>query len=559
MHKLALVESREEGAMTGPGPRMRWWGWGVDGNDLPISPGAEHMLREELGVSDQASPPPQMDDLALPEAKLADSVRDALVQIVGAQNVRESRVERISHAVGRSYPNLLALRSGRLEAAHDAIVYPGSADEIATVLKVCGEHGVAVVPFGGGTSVVGGVDALSGPQIALDLTRMNRLISADRKSLTARFEPGLTGPEVEQALADHGLTLGHYPQSWEFSTIGGWIATRSAGQASTGYGRIEDAVLGLECVTPAGTIKALTTPASAAGPDLRELLIGSEGALGVITEVTVRVRKKPDTLRYEGWSFADFASGVEAFRHMTQSGDAPVIARLSDENETRLSLALGSTGAVTERIGKAYLKARGHRSGCLVIVGWEGTADNVRHRRIHTRARLSDGGGFRLGGKVGESWVKNRFRTPYLRDQLIARGMMVDTLETATIWSNLPTLYRAVNDALERSIAESGSKPLVMCHVSHLYASGASLYFTFVARQQPGREFEQWQKIKTAASGAIVEAGGTISHHHGVGRDHARWAHQEIGPLGTQTLRATKQQLDPGGIMNPGKLIYDGD
>lgn len=538
---------------------MRWWGWGVDGNDLPISSGVERLLRDKLGVSRQASRPPQLDDLTLPEAKLTDAVCDPLVQVVGVENVRTSRVERISHAVGRSYPNLLALRSGRLEAAPNAVVYPGSAAEIAAVLKACGKHGVAVVPFGGGTSVVGGVDASADPQISLDLTRMNRLISADRKSLTARFEPGLTGPEVEQALTDHGLTLGHYPQSWEFATIGGWVATRSAGQASTGYGRIEDAVLGLECVTPAGTIKTLTTPASAAGPDLRELLVGSEGALGVITEVTVRVRVKPDTLRYEGWSFADFASGVEAFRHMEQSGDVPDIARLSDEAETSLSIALGSTGGIAERVGKAYLKARGHANGCLVIVGWEGTADSVRRRRTLTRARLSDGGGARLGGKVGESWVKNRFRIPYLRDQLIARGMMVDTLETATVWSNLPALYRAITDALERSIAESGSKPLVMCHISHLYTSGASLYFTFAGLQQPGQEFEQWQKIKAAASDAIVEAGGTISHHHAVGRDHARWAHQEIGPLGTQTLRAVKRQLDPGGIMNPGKLIFDGD
>jgi alkyldihydroxyacetonephosphate synthase len=355
------------------------------------------------------------------------------------------------------------------------------------------------------------------------------------------------------------MTLGHFPQSFEYSTVGGWVATRTAGQASTGYGRIDELVEGVRLVAPAGEVRSQPLPASAAGPDLREVIVGSEGVLGVICEATLRVRPVPGTRHYEAWSFRSFAEGCEALRVMEQAGASPDVARLSDEDETRLTLALASSGSTLERAGRAYLRMRGHEGGCLAIAGFEGDEEEVERRRLRTGALLRAGGGLRLGRRPGEVWVRARYAGPYLRDELLGRGVLVETLETATSWGKLAALYGAVAGALRSALAGRGTEPLVLCHVSHLYPSGASLYFTFLARQEgdgePGLALDQWRAAKTAASDAIVAGGGTITHHHAVGRDHAPWMRAEVGELGLELIRAAKERLDPAGIMNPGKLL----
>ncbi|MGH2801280.1 MAG: FAD-binding oxidoreductase, partial [Thermoleophilaceae bacterium] len=292
-------------------------------------------------------------------------------------------------------------------------------------------------------------------------------------------------------------------------------------------------------------------------PDLRELIVGSEGVLGVICEATLRVRPVPEVRRYEGWSFRSFADGREAFRVMEQADAAPDVARLSDEEETRVALSLASSGGgAAERAGHAYLRLRGHEGGCLAIVGFEGGEEDVERRRLRTGALLRAGGGLRLGRRPGEAWLRSRYAGPYVRDELLDLGLLVETLETATSWSRLEALYEAIGDALRRSLAEAGTPALVMCHMSHLYRSGASLYFTFLARQTDA-PLEQWRAAKSAASEAIVAAGGTITHHHAVGRDHAAWMRAEVGELGLELIRAAKHRLDPAGIMNPGKLLPD--
>jgi alkyldihydroxyacetonephosphate synthase len=393
--------------------------------------------------------------------------------------------------------------------------------------------------------------------VALDLRRLDRVVEVDGASLTATLEAGLLGPEAERRLGEHGVTLGHFPQSFEYSTVGGWVATRSAGQASSGYGRIDELVEGVRLVAPAGEVGRRAVPASAAGPDLRELIVGSEGVLGVICEATVRVRPVPRLRRYEGWSFRSFAEGREAFRVMEQADAAPDVARLSDEEETRLTLKLASSGGVAaQRAGRAYLRLRGQEGGCLAIVGFEGEDEDVERRRLRAGTLLRAGGGVRLGRRPGEAWLRSRYAGPYLRDELLDRGLLVETLETAASWSALEGVYVAVGDALRRSLTEGGTPPLVMCHVSHLYRSGASLYFTFLARQAED-PLEQWRAAKSAASEAIVGAGGTITHHHAVGRDHAAWMRAEVGELGLGVIRAAKERLDPAGIMNPGKLLPD--
>jgi alkyldihydroxyacetonephosphate synthase len=400
---------------------------------------------------------------------------------------------------------------------------------------------VAVVPFGGGTSVVGGLvaqrDGYAGV-VALDLSRMKRLLHLDVESQTAELEAGLLGPEAEALLAEHGFMLGHVPQSFEYASIGGFAATRSSGQASSGYGRFDAMVVGVRAVTPLGILALGSAPASAAGPDLRQLVLGSEGAFGVITSVTVRVRPLPTTRVYEGWQLDSFADGVQALRLLAQSGRAPTVLRLSDETETAIGLAkpdsLGSQSG----------------SGCLLLTGYEGTADVAGAVRSTTTAALSELGAVPLGEEEGAAWSAGRFRGPYLRDSLLDAGALVETLESATFWSGVAGLYDAVREAV---VAALGS-PIVLCHVSHVYPTGASLYFT-VAAKADDDPVAQWARAKHAACEAIVAAGATITHHHAVGRDHVPYLSAEIGPVGVEILRAVKQRLDPANVLNPGVLV----
>ncbi len=537
---------------------MRWWGWGEDGGAVPLPPAAETLLRDELEADPETRKPHvPLEQVSLPDPGLPASARERLVAAVGAEHVRDGREARIAHAVGRSYPDLVRIRSGDASSAPDAVVLPASAEQVASVLAACAEQRVAVVPFGGGTSVVGGVepvrDGMAGA-ISLDLGRLAGAVDVDRTSLTARLDAGLLGPDAERRLREEGVTLGHFPQSFEHSTVGGWVATRSAGQASTGYGRIDELVEGVRCVTPAGEVGTRAVPATAAGPSLRELLVGSEGVLGVICDATVRVRPAPSARRYEGWSFANFAEGCDAFRVMEQEGASADVNRLSDEHETRFSMALAASGGTAQKLGRRYLRMRGHEGGCLAILGFEGAEEDIEDRRRRTGALLRAGGGVALGHRPGDAWLRSRYAGPYLRDELLDRGVMAETLETATSWARLGALHHTVGEALRAALASRGTPALVMCHVSHLYPSGASLYFTFLARQEDDA-MAQWRAAKTAASEAIVAAGATITHHHAIGRDHRQWMKAEVGELGLELLRAAKERLDPAGIMNPGKLL----
>jgi alkyldihydroxyacetonephosphate synthase len=506
-------------------------GWGEPGAGPSLPPHAESLLRDELGIRGGiVSRPVALADVALPPSALPAHARERLSAVA---EVRDDREARILRCRGKSYLDLLAQRAGDCASAPDAVVIPG---DVAAVLRICAEEGVAVVPFGGGTSVVGGLAGLRGPfeaLVSLDLGRLDRVLAVDEASLTAVFEPGIRLPEADRALKERGLTLGHVPQSYEWASVGGCVATRSAGQASTGRGRIDANVLGLDLTTPAGALHTLDVAATAAGPDLRELAIGSEGTLGVITRVALRVHPLPDEVHREGWSLPTFADGVEALRRLEQEGLAPEIARLSDEEETRLSLALTGTG----RLGRALLGGR-----CLLVLGWEGRTG----RRRAVAARLLRWGALPLGTKPGGAWAASRFAGPYLRDDLMDRGVLVETLETATSWSNLAHLYDTVRSAL------AGTH--VGCHVSHLYPTGASLYFTILARQDADPA-AQWRALKSRAMDALIAAGGTVTHHHAIGHEHAPWLPAEIGPLGVNLLRTLKSHADPAGIMNPGKLL----
>jgi alkyldihydroxyacetonephosphate synthase len=532
----------------------KWWGWGDPANEPELDREAQGVLRERIGDLEPWPLAVELDHFELPEAQM---LPQKLIDAVGEANLFTGAEDRVRHATGCGYADLARLRGGRLEAAPDAVLLPGDADAVRRVLEVCMAEGIAVVPFGGGTSVVGGVEPLRGTHgrlVSLDLAQL-RDVEVDHRSLTARLGAGLRGPEAEAALGAEGVVLGHYPQSFEYATIGGFAATRSAGQASSGYGRFDDLVSAVRLTAPSGDLKTLETPHTAAGPSLRELVVGSEGVFGVIPEVTVRVRPQPNQRRYDAWMAESFEAGAEIVRCLAQGPGLPDVIRISDEEETEVSLALSGPRGVAGTLFGGYLGLRKRRGGSLVIVGLEGDEESVARRRALTVRALRRGGAAYLGQAAGRSWEHARYQGPYLRDTLIGMGAMVETLETSHTWSRLGELYAAVGGAIRAALDAQGTPGLVFCHLSHAYADGASLYFTFISRARRGEEIEQWRAVKQTACEAIGASGGTITHHHAVGRDHVPYMEAEVGALGIETLRAVKEKLDPAGIMNPGKLI----
>ncbi|GAB5900140.1 FAD-binding oxidoreductase [Mycolicibacterium mageritense] len=523
-------------------PPMKWNAWGDPQAAKPLSDGIRALLQQALGVDAESVAELTAEQVRLRPSALSDQDRDALTAIVGARHCGVDHASRLLHAGGKSTLDLLRRKDSGPQDAPDAVLLPADEDEIAAILALCSERRIALIPFGGGTSVVGGLDPQRGEfsaVVSMDLRRLDGLHGIDEISGEAELGAGVTGPQAEELLGAHGFSLGHFPQSFQFATIGGFAATRSSGQDSAGYGRFDDMVRGLRVITPAGVLDLGRAPASAAGPDLRQLIVGSEGVFGVISRVRVRVHPVPETTRYEAWSFPDFATGAAALRAVTQTGAGPTVIRLSDEAETGVNLA------TTESIGEQSITG-----GCLAITLFEGTPEHTASRHAETRALLERHGGSSLGEAPARAWEHGRFGAPYLRDSLLAAGALCETLETATTWSNLATLKAAVTEALLTALGPA----LVMCHISHVYPTGASLYFTVVAAQR-GNPIEQWRKAKAAASDAMVRTGGTITHHHAVGADHRPWMREEIGDLGVEVLRAVKATLDPAGILNPGKLI----
>ena len=513
-----------------------------------------------------ATPARPLDDIELVEPRLSAPERARFDEILGGDRVRDDKFERAFHARGRSYHDLLHLRAGDLASAPDAVLYPRGTGEVLAILSFAADNGIAVVPFGGGTSVVGSVSGDAGnlkSVISLDMTGMDRLLGIDTVSRTASAEAGIYGPALDKALRAQNFVLGHYPQSFEFSTLGGWIAHRGAGQQSSRYGKAEDWLVSAKLATPRGLLITEDFPASSAGPRLTDLVLGSEGAFGVITEASFLIRPVPAQSEYVGYLFRDFASGGAAIRQAVQEELPFAMLRLSDAEETRFYRAYGAAGkkpTLGSRVADAVLRARKFgETACAMIAGFEGDASDVTnaHKRFSQIAK--EFGAMSLGASQGARWHHGRFHGPYLRDPIMERGLGVDTLETATSWSKIDALYAAVKKALEDSIRETAPRPgahgIVTCHISHSYADGASLYFTYIFPRALDGEIAQWHKIKTAASDAIVLHGGTISHHHGVGEDHLPWIEKEKGTLGIEVLRAIKTTLDPKGILNPGKLI----
>ncbi len=550
--------------------KTRWWGWGdLDQRfDVENRENIMPFLRQNLGMAldrDRFTDP-DLEEIDLPPCRISEDLMAGLERLCGRDNVSVERFQRVSHSMGKSYRDLLRFRQRKVERPVDVVVWPRDESEVVELLGMAEDNNIAVIPFGGGSSVTGGVEPLAEGKsgvISMDMARLNRVLRVDATSQTAVIQAGALGPEIEEQLNSHGYTLGHFPESFDHSSLGGWLATRASGRQSTGYGDIEDMVLALRMVTPRGVIETRKVPSTAAGPSVLQLCVGSEGVFGVITEATMRIRPIPSVIDYRGLIFRNFAAGVSAIREMMQQGMVPTCVRLSDRTETALAQAFRSTtGSKWKRKAEdaalKLLASRGYSfdDGAFMVLGLEGEREEVEYLRVGILRLCRELGGFHLGTSPGRQWYKSRHETAYFREQLINWGVMVDTLETATTWDNLLHLYGEVRSALRSSLEEGGGKSMVACHVSHSYREGASLYYTFFAPMaEEGKEEEQWEKAKRAASEAIMEYGGTISHHHGVGYEHAPWMRREVGDISLETIKAVKKTVDPAGIMNPGKLI----
>ncbi len=541
--------------------RSKWWGWGREGESyhLPAPERFWSYVRDRMGETKPAERLESASEITVSPGRLPDGVISELSGLVGVQGVSTDDAARAVFSLGKGYKDLVRIRRGEVPSPTDAVVTPATEEHVLEVLRLARRHGLAVIPFGGGTSVVGGVEPCGDrPSITLDLAELSRPLAIDQHSATATVQAGIMGPDLERFLNPGGFTLGHFPQSFVYSTVGGWIATRSAGQNSTRYGAIAELVQSMHLAHPDGLLTTPNVPAAAAGPDLVQVITGSEGTLGVITQATLRLAPLPEHDDYRGYLLPSFAEGVEAAREIMQSDISPAVLRVSDETETESTLALRAPpqgfAGVVEGVGRWYLGRRGLslESGSVMILGFEGNEADVRHERAAAKRILGRHGAFSIGKGAGRAWKRGRYDAPLLRDTLLDHGIMVETLETAVPWDRYLALHAAVRDALYGAL---GERSVVMAHLSHSYRDGGSIYYTFLAPQEKGAEVEQWERVKAAATDAIVRNGGALSHHHGIGAEHRRWMPGYLGEQGAGWLSAIKTALDPEGILNPGKLV----
>lgn len=545
---------------------MKWWGWGDEKFEFPMKEKPElwPWIAKTLDLrTERVTKPVPRDEIKLEPARRHDAFLSSLWRFLKSDQVADDDDTRLIHSYGKSYPDLFNIRRGVIRRAPDMVVYPEGHGQVEEIVRCAAAHGVVLIPFGGGTNITGGVTPAQTERmvVTLDMARMNQVLSLDPYSNTATIEAGALGPKLEKDLQDRGYSLGHCPDSFEYSSLGGWLATRSAGMQSDAYGRIEDMVVSLRLATPSGTLTTKATPASSAGPDLNRLVVGSEGILGVITEATMRVHPVPAAKDYRGVLFPTFEHGVAAIHELIVDNCLPSMIRLQDDFETELGMhmkspAKGVMGFIQHQV-KKVLKARGYAKPAVMIVGIEGSRREVDRMRRETSKILGAHRGFDLGTGVGRTWAQDKFNLPYLRDAVMDHGVMVDVAETATTWSNVLQLYYAARDAMKTKFSAEGTPGFIGCHISHTYPTGCCLYFTYACRQQQGRELEQYYSFKKMITELFINNGATLTHHHAVGSEHRPWLEKEISPVGLKALKAVKAGLDPDGIFNPGKLIPD--
>jgi alkyldihydroxyacetonephosphate synthase len=549
---------------------MKWWGWGDEGvsftdEDKPaLGPFIERVL--ELDVTRVTSRPVAFDDVSVPEPSLTGALRAALEEAVGPEHVSTDALDRVVHARGKCLRDLVRHRRGEVGRVPDVVVRPGDEHEVTAVMRAALAADAVVIPFGGGTNISGSLEAPADESrtvVSVDVGRMDRVLAIDETSRLARVQPGVLGPRLEEQLNAQGWTLGHFPDSFTHSTLGGWIATRSSGMQSDKYGDVSDLTRALRVVTPAGTLVTRPVPSTSTGPSVREMVLGSEGRLGIISEATVHVHRVPERRVILGYLFPDWPRALAAMREIAATEASPSVTRVSDANETQFSFATKKGSSLLDRLqSKALAVYLRRRRGfdldamCLSFVGYEGSKDHVAAQRKLVGRVIARHGGLCIGSGPGALYDQKKFDTPYIRDYLLDRGALADVSETSAPWSALASLYDNVMARANQAFDDLGVPGYIMCHLSHSYHAGACLYFTFGLKPSGPREpLEEYDIVKSAIQQTFVDSGATLSHHHAVGIEHARWLEQDISAPGVAMLRALFEGMDPGANLNPNKIV----
>ena len=549
---------------------MKWWGWGDEGVSFrhEDKPALAPFLKSAIDIDVTQEPAAVADfgRLPVPPSSAAPELCTALQVVVGSDNLKDDALDRVVHSYGKGLRDLVRVRCGDMGRVPDLVVYPGAEVEVAGIVKAALSADAVVVPFGGGTNISGSLEAPRNegrPVISVDMSRMGRVLEIDDASRIARIQAGAFGPDIERELNAKGWTLGHFPDSFNHSTVGGWIATRSSGMQSDKYGDIADLTRAVRVVTPAGILATRPVPASSTGPSVREMILGSEGRLGIITEATVHVHRIPQKRQIYGYLFPDWRRSLRAMAAIAESDAAPSVTRVSDANETRFSFATkraeGLAGRTKSALSKLYLqRVKGfdvHRM-CLSFIGYEGAEDHVNIQKRLVDAIVGRHGGMCVGTGPGKLYDQKKFDTPYIRDFLLDRGALADVSETAAPWSQLESLSTGVIARAGKAFEQIGVKGYIMCHLAHSYHSGACLYFTFAFRPaDETRALEQYDIVKRVIQQGFIDLGGTLSHHHAVGVEHAAWLSQDISPVGVTMIRTLLDGVDPGHNFNPGKIV----
>jgi alkyldihydroxyacetonephosphate synthase len=549
---------------------MKWWGWGDENvafthEDKPdLGPFLQRHLEIDVGrVSSQRT---GFDELDIPQPALASELRARLQAAVGAEHVSTDPLDRLVHARGKSLRDLVRHRRGEVGRLPDVVVRPGDEDAVAAVLRAAIDADAIVIAFGGGSNISGSLEPPEDDArtiVSVDLGRMDRVLSIDETARLARVQPGMLGPRLEEQLNARGWTLGHFPDSFAHSTLGGWIATRSSGMQSDKYGDVADLTRAVRVVTPGGVLATRPVPATSTGPSVREMILGSEGRLGIITEATVHVHRVPVRRTILGYLFPTWPAGLAAMHDIAAGDAAATVTRVSDANETRFSFATRKASSPLDRIKSAALAAFLRRrrdfdldAMCLAFIGYEGSESHVRAQRRLVGRIVARHGGLCVGSGPGVLYDQKKFDTPYIRDFLLDRGALADVSETAAPWSLLPSVYDNAVGAAQAAFDSLGVPGYVMCHLSHSYHSGACLYFTFGLKPSGERDpLEDYGVVKSAIQQSFVDSGATLSHHHAVGTEHASWLEQDISAPGVAMLRALFDGVDPGRHLNPGKIV----
>ena len=550
-------------------PKVRvsqmWWKWGENEKRKSLTeyPKFKNFVETNWGKQFDEKLQIKNDFEIITDEARVEKVSGIFSKDLPAIRCSNDPAVRLQKTLGKSYPDWLSAVTGAGIEIPDLVVFPKNHDEVSGILQVADANGILIFPFGGGTNVVGAFKIpfrKERPYIAIDLGDMDKLLSLDAENCMATFQTGILGPALEKILNERGFTLGHFPQSFEFSSLGGWIATRSAGQESSTYGRIEDIAVSLKVATPSGTFGTSNYEGDAEGINLKHMIFGSEGTLGVVTEAKLRIHHLPESKEWVVALFPQFQNGVDALRKLIQAGVYPSVVRYSDERETFfLSLMSHEQPSLVSNIKasltKFILNWKNLHHPCLLMVRMDGGHNDTTERKNRAGEIFKAHQGFLVGESFGKKWEKSRFGLPYLRDDLMERGIFIDTMETVFPWTKVDEVRKKLHAALLGSEEFGKEKGVLLSHISHVYDSCASIYFTVITKQQKGKELEQWSSIKTLVMDTIAANGGAVSHHHSIGTDHRKWYLKNTDALTKKILQSVKKVVDPNHILNPGKLF----